>query len=503
MILLSALAAAPLLSSVAHAGGVIPEPYPNAFGKATATFSVKGPSEDSSLLTGYVTVTPFQVETKIDVDFDTFDWGDFGKACAENGLKYHIHQKWSDSEDSAYGSSCGAGATGGHLDPTFGCGGASGNPFCGKTDLTDEKCVAGSTGAGLTTYTCSQDSYAENPFGCEISDYSSKFGVIVPNDGAAVSFDQWGAPPALLDGLSIVLHCTTAGAPRVACAKLVGSDEGTARYPQSFPDTRSTAYATFSDGEVDIGAVQFTQSHENNALQINIDVSGLSDVDFPESCGEGGLKYHIHEKWENEGDVAYGGEACGAGNTGGHWDPTIACSGATGNALCQGKGGCVPSSYAEDPVENNYVCSADKYKENPYVCEVSDLSGKFGLLGLTDGRAVAYLEDPLMPPVANLVGKSIVFHCNGGSRIFCGKIMEGDSPRPTAACSSYRTAEACDSDDRCEAKTKKNMLRRCVRRKKKRCSNYGRDMEACRADPGCYPKKKGKGTKCKALKTRK
>jgi len=39
------------------------------------------------------------------------------------------------------------------------------------------------------------------------------------------------------------------------------------------------------------------------------------------------LNYHLHQSWQIEdADYAIGGEACGADNTGGHYDPFFAVS---------------------------------------------------------------------------------------------------------------------------------------------------------------------------------
>lgn len=461
-----------LLFGVASAGS-LPDGYPSSHGKAVAHFDI----ENGGSITGSVVVKPFQVEVNLDIS-ENFDFGDLPADCADAGLKYHIHAKWSSEEDSEFGSQCGPDFTGGHWDPTIGCSGASGNPFC-------KDCVGGSTGVSVLentgSYQCSADNYAKDIFACEVSDYSGKFGLYTPGSGKQRYADRWGIPPALLDNLSVVFHCSTAGAPRLACAKLSVTNQDDARYPNKFRNSPEVAVADFSDAGVE-GTVRIF----GGKYQIDMDLSAVaSDIaDVASDCMDNGLKYHIH-RWnygENDKDAYFGGDACGATNTGGHWDPTIACSGATNNALCVNKGGCVAQSSAVAIDSEAYQCSSDTYKEMPYACEVSDLSGKFGLAAVEGNKISLEYEDPLLPPVEEMTSAisplSVVFHCSssGAPRVLCAKINR------VTPCFEHESIDDCDADDNCASVSRKGVFKKCAA--KTACED-NKSKEDCDADANC------------------
>jgi hypothetical protein len=148
-------------------------------------------------------------------------------------------------------------------------------------------------------------------------------------------------------------------------------------------------------------------------------ISGVTD------CAAGGLKYHIHDAWDNiEGDSATGGTTCGRANTQNHYDPGLACGGASNAVQCQSNGGCVSGSSAIG--DTGYNCNSDTYSENNFACEVGDLSGKFGTAAVRTGN---FIHDNLHEPYSPsnyfdaLNGKSIVFHCGSGQRAFCAKLQ--------------------------------------------------------------------------------
>eukprot|EP00121_Abeoforma_whisleri_P004066 Awhi_evm1s3668 len=85
------------------------------------------------------------------------------------------------------------------------------------------------------------------------------------------------------------------------------------------------------------------------------------------------LGWHIHERRSESdfGDV--GGEACGPGPIGGHYDPTFACGPAT-----EQRESC--DLLGRTRASNQYTCNPYFYAQSPYVCEAGDLGGKFGNL---------------------------------------------------------------------------------------------------------------------------
>ena len=118
------------------------------------------------------------------------------------------------------------------------------------------------------------------------------------------------------------------------------------------------------------------------------------------SCGDngvGGFGYHIHELWEHaDMHNRFGPSDCGADNTGGHYNPY-----------------------------DTPVCSAVGDRDY-WSCELGDLSGRFGHLVPVDGKVFA--EGTVAASCADcgarlnpesVAGKSIVFHCLSGERLFC------------------------------------------------------------------------------------
>jgi len=168
---------------------------------------------------------------------------------------------------------------------------------------------------------------------------------------------------------------------------------------------------------------------------ISTSISGVDS--FGAECVSKGLLFHIHDKWEQTGISAVN-DGCGPDFTSGHFDPTIACSGATANTLCATKGGPVPSSSVDPAANGVYTCNPEAFAANPYTCEIGDLNGKFGQPKVRFGK-VFYpkfgFEGSPLPYYANLENQqlSVVFHCGGpsgddaspvrGKRIMCGKIF--------------------------------------------------------------------------------
>ena len=116
-------------------------------------------------------------------------------------------------------------------------GGATNNPFCKSKNSS--KCVDGSTGAGMTTYSCNPTEYAKNPFACEVGDMSGKFGKLAIDGaskmGTLAGADLYMSPLSELRGKSIVFHCD--GGARVFCAKLV---DDTTTDPLPMPTAKSS-----------------------------------------------------------------------------------------------------------------------------------------------------------------------------------------------------------------------------------------------------------------------
>jgi len=103
-------------------------------------------------------------------------------------------------------------------------------------------------------------------------------------------------------------------------------------------------------------------------------------------CGpivsEATFAYSLNERWEHGRSTSAEGEQCGAAFTGGHWDPTAACSSESGNPACE-----------VCNTDGDYKCGKETFQAAPdasgsgayrflnaNACELGDLSGMSGEL---------------------------------------------------------------------------------------------------------------------------
>ena len=144
--------------------------------------------------------------------------------------------------------------------------------------------------------------------------------------------------------------------------------------------------------------------------------------------------YHIHTSWTNTStSSSAGSDYCGAANTGGHYDPNLACGYSSSSCLALNR-----SSAAM------YECNHDNYDAGLYaLCQIGDLSGKFGTIygsnSLFTQSSVLYDVQP--PYVSNYLQSnklssmwsSIVFHCADNARLVCAK-FELITPGQSSIC---------------------------------------------------------------------
>lgn len=157
-------------------------------------------------------------------DFKKSNLPDNGKDC-KGVLNFHIHETGlpdDGTNDGSTGALCGPLITGGHLDTTYGCGGAS--------EWQKKECdgtgTDGTTSCCKTLYPTSGGKKVCNPeevvSTCEVGDLSNKLGQIKTGQnmiGVEQVFpDNFILNIDNLEGLPIVIHCA---APRVTCANLV------------------------------------------------------------------------------------------------------------------------------------------------------------------------------------------------------------------------------------------------------------------------------------------
>jgi hypothetical protein len=152
----------------------------------------------------------------------------------------------------------------------------------------------------------------------------------------------------------------------------------------------------------------------------------------PTSCDFAqGLDWHLHSKWDLDDDSS---TDCGNAGTGpqNHYDPNFACGPASqsAGAMCDSMGLISSDGY-------EYACTQASYQGGNFgMCEVGDLSGKFGDIKPNgDGiMSSGFLHDPLPPYIVDYAApndashhwESVVFHCKSasGARILCAKFLE-------------------------------------------------------------------------------
>lgn len=189
-----------------------------------------------------------------ELDLSNFDALGSCTNIASVGLKYHIHQSWTNTSDSSsFTSGCSQAA--GHYDPFLGC--------SSNSQYVSTECVELSRTSSLGyTYSCNPTLYNNGNYSnCEVGDLSGKFGIL--NDTGTSMFYSTGVLtdfyPALISNYkynmknsemwsSMVFHCGTSAAPRLVCADFSTTDM-TACAP-AFDDYFATS---FDEDDDDIG----------------------------------------------------------------------------------------------------------------------------------------------------------------------------------------------------------------------------------------------------------
>jgi len=148
------------------------------------------------------------------INFKAVDYAGIGCEDEDKGFLWHIHEKWlHEDATEAYGADCGGDFTGGHYDPTFGCGPASDNQGNGL-------CAA--VGRGKDDGEAQTCDLAADSSTCEFGDLSGKVGRVMAEVGKQAFDDAYNTNLQNLELVrSIVFHCGDGS--RVACAKLVSA----------------------------------------------------------------------------------------------------------------------------------------------------------------------------------------------------------------------------------------------------------------------------------------
>lgn len=200
--------------------------------------------------------------------------------------------------------------------------------------------------------------------------------------------------------------------------------------------TATSCYTAKLDPSSSSGASGFFQmeyaANSRATYTYNLDLTSFTG--FASTCNpSNGLTYHAHSFWTNSTSDSGANAFCGASYTGGHYDPSLACSGSSEDI----KANCVALGRTADKgyVYANQCNSAAYAAGNQALCEVGDFSGKFGALKPTVGGGLVFqgfVRDEVAPFAANYkaadaVAKpwsSVVFHCkDDASRILCGNLV--------------------------------------------------------------------------------
>lgn len=186
--------------------------------KLQATFSVAGAT--GSITAVYPdTANPSHATISVDLNLQSFQPIKLPTGCTfgpTSEFAWHLHENWNNTETSSI-DKCGFDQTGNHIDPTFACGPAS--QFINSTVCQSR----------TSPYSCSPDVAAT---GCELGDFSGKFGKLKANGGRIqATFTDQNFPSlstfnqpfqtAKNTGWNFILHlsCPNNQFPRVLCAQ--------------------------------------------------------------------------------------------------------------------------------------------------------------------------------------------------------------------------------------------------------------------------------------------
>ena len=217
--------------------------------------------------------------------------------------------------------------------------------------------------------------------------------------------------------------------------------------------TDATQYcATIASGEAAGAKGWVALQIENGVAQYSFSLD-LSDYDTDALCPDmsKGLKYHIHNTWNNDSAMSSANSLCGASIAGGHYDPNFACS----NYSSAIKNECVSLGRTWGQ-GYRYGCNSTMYNAGHYsLCEVGDTSAKNGVVYLDTTTRIAELTNfvDYQPPYTINYNQadmdstqwlSWVFHCaQNANRLVCARF----STTELTACQAGFDSFVTDSGD--------------------------------------------------------
>jgi hypothetical protein len=216
----------------------------------------------------------------------------------------------------------------------------------------------------------------------------------------------------------------------------------------NLPNMRYCSHINLNTGDGAEGwfAMEIDQATSTAKYKFEIDFSAYTGT-----CNVSkGVKYHIHSSWASPEGAST--SQCGAVDTGAHYDPTFAC----GPASAYADSNCV-SLQRTATFGYEYNCSSSQFMAGNFpICELGDLSGKFGYaqpINLVMSSGV--LKDPLGPYVIDYNAKwlSIVWHCmdSNDDRFLCARLKADDDPNTYSAClenGGYDEEKAGEGNDK-------------------------------------------------------
>jgi len=353
------------------------------------------------------TVTVDDREVTISLDFSKVNYSKLpgNTSCLADGLHVHIHELWKQAGTEYIGSvACGEAYTGGHWDPYLACGPHSANVHCNKSNNVKTQCVSSSSAFDSNNkYACNKTNYAENPYVCEVADWSGKYGTlnVTKNITRLVAKSFWEVESADVIGKAVVFHCANTD-DRAFCAKFDTSNETievvidqTAKHDYLaaiFKDDNWVAgyFAAKASGDYDVGFNLYT-------------LGG--------ACHN--YTYRIYDSWSSSETSLVGNSSCHAA-VGSVWDPTVSCLHGSDSKFCA-----YTDYHICDDGNSSYSCDS----EHRFSCAPSDLAGKYGKIGTRYGIHKFNGTDDLFPPLDKIYGKSLVLECGDYSSIVaCAEI---------------------------------------------------------------------------------
>ena len=127
----------------------------------------------------------------------------------------------------------------------------------------------------------------------------------------------------------------------------------------------------------------------NGSYMVSIDTSSYT------CSGTQSLRYRIYEQFDDEAESC--SEAVGS-----LYDPTVSCAYDSNSEFCTNWHVCNDTDY-------EYSCDFENY---PYLCAVSDLSGKYGEIEISGNTEMISGVDQIMVDLSLLTDKSLVIQCS-------------------------------------------------------------------------------------------